>query len=50
LSASAFLFVSAVARDPSQAIPLSGAYFGAAEDFLEMAAEVRVRSEEQATP
>jgi transglutaminase-like putative cysteine protease len=34
----------AVARDPSQAVPLSGAYFGAADDFLEMAVEVRVRS------
>jgi transglutaminase-like putative cysteine protease len=38
----------AVARDPSQAVPLSGTYFGAADDFLEMAVEVRVRSEHQA--
>jgi transglutaminase-like putative cysteine protease len=38
----------AVARDPSQAVPLSGAYFGAADDFLEMVVEVRVRSEHQA--
>jgi transglutaminase-like putative cysteine protease len=35
----------AVARDPSQAIPLSGTYSGAADDFLDMAVEVRVRSE-----
>jgi transglutaminase-like putative cysteine protease len=38
----------AVARDPSQAVPLSGTYFGAADDFLEMAVEVRVRSDHQA--
>ncbi len=35
----------AVARDPAQAVPLSGSYFGAADDFLEMAVEVAVRSE-----
>jgi transglutaminase-like putative cysteine protease len=35
----------AVARDPSQAIPLSGSYFGAADDFHEMTVEVKVRSE-----
>ncbi len=35
----------AVARDPGQAIPLSGTYAGAADDFLDMAVEVRVRSE-----
>lgn len=35
----------AVARDPSQAIPLSGSYFGAAEDFQKMTVEVKVRSE-----
>jgi transglutaminase-like putative cysteine protease len=35
----------AVARDPSQAIPLSGSYFGAADDFREMTVEVKVRSE-----
>ena len=34
----------AVARDPSQAIPLSGSYFGAADDFREMTVEVKVRS------
>ncbi len=31
----------AVARDPSQAIPLSGTYFGAADDFLGMTVEVQ---------
>jgi len=35
----------AVARDPSQAIPLSGSYFGATDDFREMTVEVKVRSE-----
>ena len=35
----------AVARDPSQAIPLSGSYFGTADDFQEMVVEVKVRSE-----
>jgi hypothetical protein len=35
----------AVARDPSQAIPLSGSYFGAANDFQEMVVDVKVRSE-----
>jgi transglutaminase-like putative cysteine protease len=35
----------AVARDPSQAIPLSGTYFGAAADFLDMTVEVKVRAE-----
>ncbi len=35
----------AVARDPSQAVPLSGAYFGTADDFREMAVDVRVRAE-----
>lgn len=38
----------AVARDPSQAIPLSGSYFGAAEDFLNMSVEVQVRAEQAA--
>ena len=32
----------AVARDPAQALPLQGSYFGAAEDFLGMEVEVRV--------
>ena len=40
----------AVARDPSQAIPLSGSYFGAADDFHEMTVEVKVRSEAAAEP
>jgi transglutaminase-like putative cysteine protease len=35
----------AVARDPSQAVPLSGSYFGAAGDFQEMTVEVKVRAE-----
>jgi transglutaminase-like putative cysteine protease len=39
----------AVARDPSQAIPLSGTYFGAAEDDLGMTVEVRVSAEDAAT-
>jgi len=34
-----------LARDPSQAVPLLGAYFGTASDFASMAVEVRVRSE-----
>ena len=32
----------AVARDPSQAIPLQGTYFGAPDDFIEMQVEVTV--------
>ena len=32
----------AVAREPYQAVPLQGSYFGAAEDFQEMSVEVRV--------
>ncbi len=32
----------AVARDPAQALPLQGSYFGAADDFVEMAVEVKV--------
>lgn len=35
----------AVARDPSQAIPLSGTYFGDAGDFLDMTVEVNVGAE-----
>jgi len=34
----------AVARDPSQAIPLKGTYIGAPEDFAGMTVEVRVRA------
>lgn len=34
----------AVAREPSQAIPVSGTYEGAPEDFLEMSVEVTVRA------
>jgi transglutaminase-like putative cysteine protease len=32
----------AVAREPHQAVPLQGTYYGAAEDFLDMAVDVRV--------
>lgn len=32
----------AVAREPFQAVPLQGTYFGSADDFQEMAVEVRV--------
>jgi transglutaminase-like putative cysteine protease len=35
----------AVARDPSQAVPLSGTYFGAAEHFRDMTVEVAVSAE-----
>jgi len=34
----------AVARDPSQAVPLSGTYYGAPEDFRDMIVEVLVSS------
>jgi hypothetical protein len=37
-----------VARDPSQAVPLSGTYFGASEDFLDMTVDIQVRSEDAA--
>lgn len=39
----------AVAREPAQAVPLSGSYFGASDDFLDMTVEVRVRSETAAS-
>ena len=35
----------AVARDPSQAIPLRGTYTGRAEDFIDMKVDVRVTAE-----
>jgi transglutaminase-like putative cysteine protease len=35
----------AVARDPSQAVPLSGTYFGSSDDDLGMTVEVRVSAE-----
>jgi transglutaminase-like putative cysteine protease len=35
----------AVARDPSQAIPLAGSYKGAKEDFISMSVEVTVTTE-----
>lgn len=40
----------AVARDPSQAVPLSGNWRGAASDFLDMTVEVKVRSERAIAP
>jgi transglutaminase-like putative cysteine protease len=41
----------AVARDPGQAIPLSGSYLGLPDDDLGMSVEVNVKSEEpQALP
>jgi transglutaminase-like putative cysteine protease len=40
----------AVARDPAQAVPLSGTWRGAKADYLGMAVDVRVRSEAQPTP
>jgi transglutaminase-like putative cysteine protease len=33
-----------VARDPEQALPLSGSFYGAKEDFIEMTADVTVSS------
>ena len=38
----------AVARDPAQAQPLQGSFFGAAEDFHEMEVDVRVNLENDA--
>jgi transglutaminase-like putative cysteine protease len=38
----AHLIRVAVARDPRQAIPLSGSYHGYASDFIEMLVDVRV--------
>jgi transglutaminase-like putative cysteine protease len=35
----------AVARDPSQAVPVLGTYSGAAEDFIDMSVEVTVTAE-----
>ena len=35
----------AVARDPSQAIPIQGTYTGLAEDFIDMSVEVKVKCE-----
>ena len=36
----------AVAREPSQAVPLAGSFFGAGEDFLGMEVNVHVRRAE----
>jgi len=35
----------AVARDPQQAVPLSGSYFGAPEDWNDMTVQVNVTTE-----
>lgn len=35
-----------VARDPSQAVPLQGSYFGAPEDFIDMQVDVKVTAVE----
>ena len=35
----------AVARDPSQAVPLSGSYYGPPDAFIEMAVDVQVHAE-----
>lgn len=40
----------AVARDPAQAVPLSGTYEGAAEDFLDMEVSVHVTTEPAPPP
>jgi len=40
----------AVARDPSQAIPLSGTFTGATNAFLGMAVDVEVRAEPSPRP
>ena len=36
----------AVARDPGQAVPLSGSYIGRADDEIGMTVEVNVKSEQ----
>jgi hypothetical protein len=40
----------AVAREPSQAVPLQGTYFGAAADCLDMTVDVRVTRDEPPLP
>src|SRR2546430_16386582 len=35
----------AVARDPAQAVPLSGSWYGARSDYLGMTVDVRVKSD-----
>ncbi len=40
----------AVTRDPSQAMPLHGTFYGGADDFLEMTVEVEVRRGEPRRP
>lgn len=46
LAGGANLIRVAVARDPAQAIPLQGTYFGAGDDFIEMQVEVSVTKED----
>lgn len=36
-----------VTRDPSQAVPVAGTYFGQPEDFVDLSVEVSVRASEQ---
>ena len=43
-SGSGNLIRVAVARDPGQAVPLSGTYIGAPDDFIDMTVEVTVRA------
>lgn len=40
----------AAARDPSQAIPLHGTFYGGGDDFLDMTVEVEVRRGQPGTP
>ncbi len=40
----------AVTRDPSQAIPITGTFFGAADDFIDLEVDVSVTSVERAGP
>ena len=40
----------AVARDPRQALPLQGNYFGFAEDFIDMSVEAEVRRVDEGPP
>jgi len=40
----------AVARDPSQAVPVQGTYIGLAEDFLEMSVDITVTAESLYVP
>jgi len=46
LTGGANLIRVAVARDPAQAIPLQGSYFGGGDDFIDIKVEVSVTKEE----